>query len=288
MIKKAFIPVAGLGTRLLSATKEQPKEMLPVFAAGKDGVLCVKPLVQQIFEELFDLGIRQFYFIVGKGKRAIEDHFTPDREYLRRLSGQGRDSQRLQLEGFYSRVLTSTIVWVNQPEPKGFGDAVIQARQLVGEDPFLVHAGDTLIKSKAEAVLTRLSKTFAEKQADATLTLQNVEDPRQYGVAEGFETADGIIHVRKVVEKPNRPATNVAIMPIYLFNNTIFEAIESTKPDKHGEIQLTDAIQVLITGGHNVNAIKLGPGDIRLDIGTPESYWEALKLSHRLALSKQH
>jgi UTP--glucose-1-phosphate uridylyltransferase len=285
-IRKAVIPAAGLGTRLLSATKEQPKEMLPMFAANEDGILCLKPMVQQIFEQLFDFGVREFYFIVGKGKRAIEDHFTPDLEYVRRLNNHGRNSQALQLESFYARIQASTIVWVNQPEPRGFGDAVLQAKRLIGEESFLVHAGDTLINSRTETISERLTKAYTKTRAEATLALQEVEDPRQYGVAEILETPDGNLNVKRLVEKPAEPTSKLAIMPLYIFKPTVFEALESTPPGKGGEIQLTDAIQKLIDTGHKVQAIELRDDDVRLDIGTPETYWEALELSHRYATSR--
>src|SRR5208282_251037 len=114
---KAVIPVAGLGTRLLTATKVQPKEMLPVFAK-EGGELCIKPLVQLVFEQLFDFGIREFCFVVGRGKRTIEDHFTPDGEYLKRLSAKGRSpaasksAMASALERFYRRVDEASIMWV--------------------------------------------------------------------------------------------------------------------------------------------------------------------------------
>lgn len=287
MIRKAVVPAAGLGTRLLSATKEQPKEMLPIFVTSQDGSLCLKPMVQQIFEQLFDLDIREFYFIVGKEKRAIEDHFTPDREFISRLNSHGKNSQAQELESFYKKIEASTIVWVNQPEPKGFGDAVLQAERLIRDEPFLVHAGDTYIISNAPAIPVRLAEAHTRNQAQATLTIQEVEDPRQYGVAEVSEMSGGILDVKRVEEKPTRPTTKLALMPIYIFNPTIFNALRATKADKGGELQLTDAIQKLIETGHKVQAVKLRADDIRLDIGTPETYWEALQLSHRHALSKK-
>ena len=285
--RKAVVPAAGLGTRLLSATKEQPKEMLPVFAAGEDDALCLKPMVQRIFEQLFDFGIREFYFIVGKEKRAIEDHFTPDAEYVNRLSSHGKSGQATQLSEFYGKIRASSIVWVNQPEPRGFGDAVLQAQRLVGGEQFLVHAGDTYIISVVPTVHSRLVDAHTNSGADATLALQEVTDPRQYGVAEIEASKADILDVKRVVEKPVRPATNLAIMPLYIFNPTIFDALRATRPDSGGEVQLTDAIQHLIDGGHRVRAIRLGHDDIRLDIGTPETYWEALELSHRYALSRK-
>lgn len=289
MIRKAIIPAAGLGTRLFSVTKEQPKEMLPVFATTDEGALCLKPIVQRIFEQLFDFGIREFYFIVGRGKRAIEDHFTPEREIIHLLSTQGRSSQASDLEHFYRRIEKSTIVWVNQPEPKGFGDAVLQTQKLIGTERFLVHAGDTFIISKeATTIPARLDEAHQSGNGDATLTIQDVPDPRQYGVAELIGSSNETFDVKRVVEKPDEPTSNHAIMPLYIFEAEIFEALEATTPGKGGEIQLTDAIQRLIETKHTVRAIKLRPDDLRLDIGTPETYWEAIELSYRHALAKEH
>jgi UTP--glucose-1-phosphate uridylyltransferase len=285
MVSKVVIPAAGLGTRLLSATKEQPKEMLPLFASDS-GTLCLKPTVQQIFEQLFDLGLREFCFVVGKGKRAIEDHFTPDRDYIGKLNAHGKGIQALQLERFYDRIDQSTIVWVNQPQPRGFGHAVLQAEPLIGKETFLVHAGDTYITSKSNPVHERLLQEHFANKTDVTLTVQHVADPRQYGVAQVRESPTGHLEVISVEEKPVQPKTNFAIMPLYVFIDSIFESLRSTKKDQKGEIQLTDAIQRLLESGRKVQAIKLRPDDLRLDIGTPETYWEALELSYRSATSE--
>jgi UTP--glucose-1-phosphate uridylyltransferase len=288
-IRKAVIPAAGLGTRLLSATKEQPKEMLPIFAATQDGILCPKPIVQLIFEQLFDFGIRDFYLIVGRGKRAIEDHFTPDHELIARLDAHGKNSLASDLENFYAKIEESTIVWLNQPQPKGFGDAVLQAERLVGQEPFLVHAGDTLILTdNASTLHERLTEAHAVSNSEATLTLQEVRDPSEYGVAEVDRKIGRRFTVKRVVEKPDKPRSRLAIMPLYVFNPTVFQALKSIVPDTRGELQLTDAIQQLIDTTHNVQAIKTRRYDIRLDIGTPQSYWDALGLSYRHALSKRH
>jgi UTP--glucose-1-phosphate uridylyltransferase len=284
LISKAVIPAAGLGTRLLSATKEQPKEMLPLFAS-EGGVLCLKPAVQQIFEQLFDLGLREFCFIVGKGKRALEDHFTPDRDYVGRLNAHGKGVQALQLERFYDRIDQSTILWVNQPQPRGFGHAVLQAEPLIGNETFLVHAGDTYITSKSNPIHERLFQEHFANNTDVTLTVQHVTDPRQYGVAQVRESPGGHLEVVSVEEKPAQPKGNLAIMPLYVFLSSIFESLRKTKKDERGEIQLTDAIQSLLDSGRKVQAIKLRPDDLRLDIGTPETYWEALEMSYRSATS---
>jgi UTP--glucose-1-phosphate uridylyltransferase len=280
MITKAVIPVAGLGTRLLTATKEQPKEMLPIFAAMDNGELCLAPVVQLIFEHLYDFGIREFYFVVGKEKRAVEDHFTPDRGFLNMLSASEKRGHATQLEKFYNRIEGSSIVWVNQPGPKGFGDAVRCVHRSVASGEFLVHAGDTYIVSKHPTALERLANAHAKGSADATLLVKEVHDPRQYGIAELQDEAGTTAPVKRVEEKPERPRTNLALMPLYMFNSSIFDALKQTGLGKDGELQLTDAVQKLIDMGRPVQAVRLSPQDIRLDIGSPETYWEALQYSH--------
>ena len=284
MIEKVIIPAAGLGTRLLSATKEQPKEMLPVFARDRGGNTCVKPLVQLIFEQLFDLGIRKFCFVVGRDKRALEDHFTPDTGFILELNRKGKSIQSDELAAFYSRVRDSTILWVNQPAPLGFGHALLQARSFISNESFLVHAGDTyIISNHSPTVHERLIEEHTKSLADATLTLQKVEDTRHYGVAEVTSQGQGGLLVTRVEEKPARPRTNLAIMPLYLFKPQIFDSLLQTTADRQGEVQLTDAIQGLIDSSNRVRAIELNADDVRLDIGTPETYWDALSISYQVS-----
>jgi len=287
MLSKAIVPAAGLGTRLLPATKEQPKEMLPVFARGADGQECLKPLLQLVFEQLYRLGLREYCFVIGRGKRAIEDHFTPEYSYAERLKSKGKNAVATDLENFYKEIEESTIIWVNQAEPKGFGDAVLQAQPFTSDEKFLVHAGDTYIISQRNACLSRLMNLDQKLDADASFIVQEVEDPRQYGVIEFDETDERMFKVKRAVEKPEKPSSKFAIMPIYTFRPIIFKALERTSPGKDGEIQLTDAIQMLIDWGLKVYAIELKPEEVRLDIGTPETYWEALKLSYRYATGKR-
>jgi len=281
MIRKAVVPAAGLGTRLLSVTKEQPKEMLPIFM--RDGLkgLSVEPLLQAVYEQLCDMGIEQFCFVVGRGKRAIEDHFTPDRRFIASLNTKGKNTLAQAMEQFYKRIEKSAIIWVNQPEPRGFGDSVLKAEAVVATEDFMVHAGDTYIISDQSSHLKRLLETHEERGADATFILQEVEDPRRYGVAEVTEIESGVLQVKRVVEKPEKPASNLAIMPIYLFDPVIFKALRNVPIGKDGELQLTDAIQRLIDWGLNVYGVAMKPSEVRLDIGTPETYWEALEASYR-------
>jgi UTP--glucose-1-phosphate uridylyltransferase len=281
MIRKVVVPAAGLGTRLFPATKEQPKEMLPIFYRLKNGDVGVKPLLQIVFEQLYNAGFRSFCFVVGRGKRSIEDHFTPDYNSVFMLKNKGMKSQASDMDDFYERLKSSTIFWVNQPEPKGFGDAVFLSRSFVQDEPFLVHAGDTYIISNGAEHLSSLMRVHERLNGDATILVQEVENPKQYGVIEGNEIENGVYKVRRAIEKPEKPKTNLAIVAVYVFHPVIFKALGKTAPGKGKEIQLTDGIQTLIDWGLNVYAVRLNQGTIRLDIGSPETYWEALSLSYQ-------
>ncbi len=280
MIRKAVIPAAGLGTRLFPATIEQPKEMLPIFARGKDGGIYVKPLLQLVFEQLFDSGVREFCFITGKAKRTIEDHFTPDSHVLSLLKAKNRNESAGEIEQFFRMVDESTIVWVSQPAPRGFGDAILRAHPFVKDEEFFVYAGDTYIASPKNALQERIWRAQREFRAEATFVVDEVEDPRPYGVIEGEPLGGGVYRVKKVVEKPSTPPSNLAVVAIYLFNPLIFKALEKVSADGGGEIQLTDAIQMLVGWGFGVYAVQLLPGEIRVDVGEPATYWDALRLSY--------
>ena len=281
MLKKVVIPAAGLGTRLLSVTKEQPKEMLPVFARGKNGDLCLKPIVQLVFEQLYQVGFREFCFIVGRGKRAIEDHFTPDLSFVSMLDSKGKDGPASDLENFYKMIESSTVSWVNQPEPRGFGDAVLKAKSFAGKDKFMVHAGDSHFLSKNADHLRRVMRMSQESKANALFLSMEVDDPKRFGIVEGEMTANGLVKVKRLVEKPLKPASKLAIMPVYVFDSNIFKALEETQAGFAGELQLTDGIQKMVDWNLNVCATKVESSEIWLDIGSPDLYWQAQNLSHK-------
>jgi UTP--glucose-1-phosphate uridylyltransferase len=243
--------------------------------------MMVKPVVQLVFEQLHDAGMREFCYIVGRGKRGIEDHFTPDPECIKMLEKMGKNGQAEDLEGFYKKLDTSTIMWVNQPQPKGFGNAVLMAQPFVQNESCLVHAGDSCIISQNMDYAKKLVAAFDKLHADAAFLALEIDNPKQYGIVEGKEVKPGIIKVEAVVEKPENPKTNLAIMAMYVFHPIIFKALEATRPGKNGEIQLTDAIQKLVDWGLKVYAIKLDKSYTHLDIGSPERYWEALELSYK-------
>jgi UTP--glucose-1-phosphate uridylyltransferase len=276
MMMKVVIPAAGLGTRLLPVTKEIPKEMLPIFLKQNDEV-CFKPMLQAVFEQLYDFGFREFGFIVGRGKRAIEDHFTIDEGFMDYLKKNNKIKLAEKLRDFYEKIGNSTMVFINQPKPKGFGDAVYRAKSFTGNEPFMVHAGDDLILSRNNDHLRRMVKVFGDYDADAVFLVEEVEDAQGYGVMVGEEMEDGIFEVKKVVEKPKVPPSNLAVIALYIFKPIIYRAIEKVKPDESGEVQLTDAIGLLLDWRCRVYASKLRDGERRIDIGSPETYLRTLK-----------
>ncbi|MCR6693165.1 MAG: sugar phosphate nucleotidyltransferase [archaeon YNP-LCB-003-016] len=268
----------GLGTRLLPMSKELPKEMMPIFLKGINDDIILKPLLQALFEQFYSVGFREFCFVVGRGKRAIEDHFTPDWKYVELLEENGKIAFANELKSFYGMIEKSRIMWVNQPEPRGFGHAVLMAESFVGNDPFFVAAGDTYIASND--FIVNMIDLFSNKHLSAVLLLQRVLDPSQYGVA----VVDGG-RVLKVVEKPKEFVSDLAIMPFYIFDPVVMKIIPQLKPGVSNEIQLTDAIQRLIEIGR-VEAVFLSDNILRFDIGTPRTYWEAIKGSYKLAGGK--
>ena len=280
MIDKAVIPAAGLGTRLLPSTKEHPKEMLPLFMKTLSGDICVKPLLQIVFEELYRTGIQNFCFITGRTKRSIEDHFTPDYNYITQLKRQNKIAIADEIKRLYAMLEKSNIFWVNQSEPRGFGDAVLHVNPLILKDEdFIVYAGDNYIISSKNTYLRRLISAHERLESDATFLVNEVEDPRQYGVIVGELVADKLFKVNRVFEKPSSPPSNIAIHAVYVFNKKIFNALRNINPN-NGELQLTDAIQWLIDHNSRVYAVQLEPDELRIDIGDPHSYWKALQASY--------
>ena len=271
MIRKIVISAAGLGTRLLPITKEIPKEMMPLFLRDKNNGVVVKPLIQIIFEQFFQQGLREYCIIVGRQKRIIQDHFMIDEEFLKKIEKKSEYKQ--DLKNFYSMLNKSKIFWAKQSEPKGFGDAVKYSESFVGNDDFLVIAGDTLIP-KGDKVIKKLMNAKLKGKNDAILLLKEVPDPRRFGVAVINQTKNKDI-ITNVEEKPKNPKSNLSIVALYRFGPSIFKALNEIRSGQK-ELQLTDAIQKLIDWGGNVSAIHLNENDRVIDIGTADSYLETI------------
>jgi UTP--glucose-1-phosphate uridylyltransferase len=258
--------VAGLGTRLLPATKSQPKEMLPV---GR------KPVVQYVVEEMVRAGISEILLITGRAKRAIEDHFDRDEDMVARLKSGGHEHL---VDSLDYEVLPVTIFYTRQHAPQGLGDALRYAEDFVGNEPFVVALGDTIITSGQREVVSRLIDSFERNKAGAAIAVETVEpeDVYKYGIVSPAAEGDDF-PIADLIEKPTISAapSRLAIAARYVFGPELFSAIKTTLPDRKGEVQLVDAIKVLMARGINVRGVALGPGEKRYDIGNFESYFKA-------------
>jgi UTP--glucose-1-phosphate uridylyltransferase len=267
-IDLAVVPVAGLGTRLLPATKSQPKEMLPV---GR------KPVVQYVVEELALSGIRRLLFVTGPGKTSIENHFDINGELIALLRETGKeelleelDFERQGLDYFYTR----------QRKQLGLGHAVLCAQPLVGDQPFVVALGDTIIGLHAQSlIIRRMVEEFERVRADAVIAFEEVsrDEVVQYGIARPRQPEAAVFELADIIEKPSvaEAPSNLAVAARYVFGPGIFELLAKTAPGKGGEIQLTDAIRALIKSGGKVLGLRLAEGERRFDIGNFESYFQA-------------
>jgi UTP--glucose-1-phosphate uridylyltransferase len=271
-IKKCVITAAGTGTRLLPFTKENSKEMMPIYARNENGIV-LKPILQVIYESIFDFGINDFCLVVGKGKRVIEDHFVVTEK-------EKNIKNDLGMKSFFKKIGKSNMIYVQQSSPRGFGDAVSKSKIFVDKDNFLLHAGDDVILSPNNEHLQRLEKAFFEHNADLAFLVTEVEDPRAYGVIQGSEIKKGIIKVESLEEKPKKPKSKLAVIAIYIFKSSIFTILKKTKQDKKGEIQLADAVKFAINNG-NAIAVKLKHKEKRIDVGTPESYVKSINTSYQ-------
>ena len=275
---KVVITAAGKGTRLLPFTKEMPKEMMPIFSSMFTKKKVVLPLLQYIYEQLYFMGFRDYCFVVGREKRSIEDHFTPHETYLRELAG---DYKKI-ITKFYQKLENSHVVWVNQNRPLGFGDAVRRAERYVGNEDFIVHAGDVTILSKSKHPISRLIETAKRNpDAKAILLCKKIKDFKRYGVPAVERLSNNLFNVRGVVEKPDRPKSDFGILPLYYFKADIFSSIKKIKPGKGKEFQLTDGIQNLIKEKQKVLAITLNKNEEEIDVGTVESYQKSQEITFR-------
>ena len=277
---KIVITAAGKGTRLLPFTKEMPKEMMPIFSNVFTNKKVVLPLLQYVYEQLYSMNFRDYCFVVGREKRSIEDHFTPHEMYLRDLVG---DYKKI-MSKFYQKLENSHLVWINQNRPLGFGDAVRRSERYVGNEDFIVHAGDVAILSNSKHPVLRLMET-AKKNPDvkAILLCKKVKDSKRYGVPTINKLSENLFNVKEVVEKPDKPKSEFGILPLYYFRSEIFSSLKKIKPGKGKEFQLTDAIQKMIQEKQKVLAITLNKNEEEVDVGTVESYKNAQDITFRKA-----
>ena len=237
-VRVAVFPAAGLGTRFLPATKAQPKEMLP---------LVDRPLVQYVVEEAKAAGIERIVIVTGRGKNAIEDHFDTSFELEKMLEERGKDDLLAIVREISDLIPVS---YVRQKTALGLGHAILQAKDLVGNEPFAVLLGDDIVDS-SEPCIGQMMR-LREKRGNPVIAIQEVarEETRQYGIVAGERDSesDRVVRITGMVEKPapEDAPSNLAIIGRYILPPEIFEILEATRSDVGGEIQLTSALSTLL------------------------------------------
>lgn len=235
-VRKAVILAAGYGTRLLPATKAQPKEALP---------LVDKPIIQYTVEEAVASGLDQVIIVTSSWKRAIKDHFDRSAELEQMLEAKG-DRERLEEIRRVSDL--AHIVYVRQKEQRGIGDAVLTVRKVVGDEPFVLMFPDDVIVSEVPA--TKQAVAVHEAYGGSVVAVEEVppSEVESYGIVDGEAMGGGVYRVRALVEKPKpeQAPSNLGIVGRYVLTPAIFDALDRTPPGKNGEIQITDGLSLLL------------------------------------------
>jgi UTP--glucose-1-phosphate uridylyltransferase len=269
-VRKAVIPAAGLGTRFLPATKSQAKEMLPVVD---------KPAIQYVVEEAVRAGIEDLLIITGRGKRTIEDHFDRSFELEIRLEQAGKFDELKQVREISDM---AAIHFIRQPEPLGLGAAVAMAESHVSGEPFAVLLGDDIVVSGNP--LGEMMDVY-NRYGRSVIAVQEV--PRSeihlYGAVAGEFVADNLVRATGIVEKPKteEAASNLAIVHCYVLTPEIFDALRATPPDAKGEVQLTDALNLLASQQAVYGYVFEG---VRYDVGNKLGY---LRATVELAIDRE-
>ena len=265
MIKKCLFPAAGYGTRFLPATKAVPKEMLPVIT---------KPLLQYGVEEVLSAGITNMAIVTGRGKRAIEDHFDNAYELESQLNGTSKEHYLKEIKEIIKK---STFTYVRQKQMLGLGHAILTGKPLIGEEPFAVLLADDLCVNSGDTLMLQLTKLY-EKYQCSIIAIEEVsiDQTDKYGIIAGnlITGTNDCYQVTDMVEKPSEKNTpsNLAIIGRYILTPDIFNILKKIKPDKNGEIQITDALNMQAKQG-KVIAYKFQGK--RFDCGSVKGYLEA-------------
>lgn len=236
-VRKAVIPAAGFGTRMLPASKSVPKEMLPIYD---------KPTLHHIVKEVVDSGITDILIIISKDKGSIEDYFDVNFELEYELNKKSSEISR----EIHELSKMANIYTIRQKKKNGLGDAIKYAESFVGDEPFAILLGDDIIYNTSDELpcIKQMADIY-EKEEAPVLGVQEVswEDVDKYGIVNGVKTSDRITEVESLVEKPSREeaTTNLAILGRYIVTPDIFPILHETKPGKNNEIQLTDALNKL-------------------------------------------
>jgi len=267
-VRKAVIPVAGRGVRLLPATKSYPKEMFPVLGI---------PVLQYVVEEAVKSGVRDILMIIGKRKNAIMDYFNRDLELENHLAQKGQDELLKEIERISN---LANIYFTYQRESRGLGDAVSYAEEFIGDEPFALLLGDNIFYSKNPCTAQLIS--IFERYHASVIMVEKVPEYKvdRYGIIKGRKIGDNLFEIEDLVEKPSiaEAPSNLAIGGRYIITPDIFSCIKKTSPGRGGEIQITDALRFL---GRKLAYITEGK---RYDIGDKLDY---LKAQIELGLKKE-
>ncbi len=271
MIKKAVIPAAGFGTRFLPATKAQPKEMLPIIDT---------PTIQYVVQECVDAGIEDILIISGKGKRSIEDHFDRNFELESRIMEQEDEALYTQLKHIESM---ANIHFIRQKELNGLGDAIYHARFHCAHEPFAVLLGDTVIDSVIPVTQQMIDSYEQFGQTVIAVETVPLEKVSRYGIVGGNYLSAKVLQLNQLIEKPEpaQAPSNLAIAGRYILTPEIFRALEKTPRGKGNEIQLTDALRILLKEEGIIATIIEGK---RYDIGSKMDF---LKTTVEFALKRK-
>lgn len=254
-VKKAVIPAAGFGTRFLPATKAQPKEMLSVVD---------KPLIQYSVEETVSAGIEKIAVIIGRGKSSIEDHFDRSPELERFLEEKGKFDFLKEVRRISN---LAEFHYIRQKEALGLGHAILMAEAFIGDDPFAVLLPDDIYDCERPCIRQLIDVYEDYKASVVVLGRTDEEGTKKYGIIKPRQISERVFQVEDLVEKPGPEAafSDLALIGRYVFEPAIFDAIKKTPPDKKGEIQITDAIGILLKTravyGYLFEGIRYDAGD---------------------------
>ncbi|WP_028841822.1 UTP--glucose-1-phosphate uridylyltransferase [Thermodesulfobacterium hveragerdense] len=269
IVKKAVLPVAGLGTRMLPITKVVPKELLPVIE---------RPTIEYVINEAIQSGVNTLVFIISQGKGKIIDYFDIDLNLRSFLKERKKTELLEKVQEVEEKI--KHLIEVRQKVPEGLGHAILMAEKAVGEEPFAVLLGDDLVDADPPCIKQMLDVYQSLSSESSEISLIGVEevtwkDVSKYGIIEGERVSTDLIKIRKVVEKPKpeEAPSNLAIIGRYIFSPIVFDYLKRI-PKVNGEYQLTDAIQLMIDEGHEVYAY-LFKGK-RFDTGNKEGFFQAI------------
>lgn len=269
MIRKAVLPVAGFGTRMLPITKVVPKELLPILN---------RPVIEYVVNEVIESGFDSLIFVISYGKEAILDYFDVDLGLKQFLAERKKEKLLQLIEEIEEKI--KYLSSIRQKVPQGLGHAVLMAERLVGDEPFAVVLGDDLVDADPPCLKQMIEvhlKLETKSPPPSVIALEKVapEDVSKYGIVEGELVDEGIFRIRRVVEKPSpeEAPSNLAIIGRYIFQPVIFDYLKRI-PKTFGEYQLTDAIQLMIDAGYPIYGYCFQGK--RLDTGNPKGFFEAV------------